>query len=264
MRQFWKDLGGYDALVEYVECSVRQLLKKYEDRKNTEQTFGDFMRQQSFEVTINVGFVDFNKYRQDVYLWYLIHPYGCLERFVHLFKGDLKSLGLNINLDYQDKNELEKLIQGMKDSGIIVTVPEYKLDLDKYYHRCRNLLAHKLDSKEKEKIEKLFKKLDKFEIFKFYPTLASALHSPDALTFDDYTLCTANIKNIFDTLTTDVFNSIRWRDYIILEDIPSTKKLRSFNDDVRIKNGINNAFKSKYGIEMPEHAVDIQVEKIKF
>lgn len=82
-----------------------------------------------------------------MYQWYLIHPYGCIDKFVPLFKEDLKAFGFDINLDFKDKNELEKLVHGLKQAGITITVEDYKFNLDKYYRRCRNLLAHKLDDK---------------------------------------------------------------------------------------------------------------------
>lgn len=76
MRKLWKEMGGYDALVEYNECAVRQFVLKWEEAKASEQKYGDFIKGQSAEVGIHLGYINIEQYRQDIYRWYLIHPYG--------------------------------------------------------------------------------------------------------------------------------------------------------------------------------------------
>lgn len=262
MRRLWKTMGGYDALVEYNECAVRQFIKKWELHKKTNPNYAQFIKEQASEVDIHLGYIDIDTYRQDIYRWYLIHPYGCIDVFVKDFKDDLKIFGFKINLEFVNKSSLEKLISGMKEAGISITIEQWKLDLEAYYRRCRNLLAHKLDKKEEEKIKNIYAALNKEVIHDYYSTLTSALKEPCILTFDDYTLCTANLKNITDTLTTDVYSSIKWEDLDISK-YGFTKKFRHFSQDpTRLQTAIRNFFRSKYGISLPDNIIEIYKRKI--
>lgn len=263
MKQLWKHMGGYDALVEYNECAVRQFINKWEQAKAKDIGYREFIIKESQEVGINLGNIDIDQYRQDIYRWYLIHPYGCIDAFVPQFKEDLKAFGFDINLDYEDLSEIDKLIQGLKDSGVTVTVEDFKLNLEKYYRKCRNLLAHKLDEKDMKKARTLYNNLDKEKIFAFYPTLKDALQASNFFSFDDYTLCTDNLKNITDTLTTDVFNHVDWSKFDVKKQIPTIIKLRKYgNNDERIKGGIKRAVKQVYGVEIPEVDLTKQYENL--
>lgn len=262
MRNLWDTIGGYDALVEYNECAIRQLLQKWEQNKETTPEWNDFIKRQAAEVGINLGSIDVDRYRQDIYLWYLVHPYGCIDSFIKEFKDDLKAFGFDISLDFKNKNAIEKLIEGLKESGISVSVEQYKLDLDKYYRRCRNLLVHKLRDDERKEIAKLYEGLDKEKIIAFYPSLNSVLPAPGKLTFDDYTLCTANLKNITDTLTTDIYNSIDWNKFNP-EDCWITAKLNKFRQKPeRITKAIKNFVSSQYGIKLTDEELSILKNKL--
>lgn len=262
MKKLWKTMGGYDALVEYNECAVRQFIRKWELQKETNPNYAQFIKEQSSEVGIHLGYIDIENYRQDIYRWYLIHPYGCIDNFIKDFKEDLKIFGFEIKLDFENKSSLEKLISGMKESGISISIEEWKLDLDSYYRRCRNLLAHKLDTKEEEKIKNIYAGLNKKTIHDYYPTLTSSLKEPCILTFDDYTLCTANLKNITDTLTTDVYSSIKWENMDISQ-FGIIKKYRHFSQDpIRLSTAIKNFFHFRYGITLQKDIIEIYKRKI--
>lgn len=261
MRKLWKEMGGYDALVEYNECAVKNFIRKWEEAKAAGLKYSDFIRSQAAEVYINLGYINIDQYQQDIYRWYLIHPYGYIDHFIKEFKCDLKSFGFEINLDTPDKSALERLIAGLKAAGISISVEEFKLDLDKYYHRFRNLLAHKLGDKELNKIKNLFEKLPKDRILQFYPSLKEALSEPGVLTFDDYTLCTANLKNITDTITTDVYSALDWSTFEF-DNERVKKAIKHFNGNLtRQYNYIKRYIFSQYGIELAEDQLQILYEK---
>lgn len=254
-------MGGYDALVQYNECAVRQFINKWSLYKDEGISHADFIKTQSEEVGIHLNNIDFDHYRQEVYLWYLIHPYGCIDIFIEEFKHDLKTFGFDIKSNYPDKNALEKLILGLQDAGISVSVEGYKLDLDKYYRRSRNLLAHKLSVDAKRKVEQVYDTLQKENIFNWYPSLSAALSAPCHYTFDDYTLCTANLKNITDTLTTDVYNSIDWDKFDITK-LPINKLRKFVYNKPRLQKAVRGHIRSNYGIALPDDELDIIVDKI--
>lgn len=255
MRRLWKTMGRFDALVEFNECAVRQFINKWIQYKEITPENTDFLMKEALEVGINLRDIDIDRYRQDLYRWYLVHPYGCIENFVKEFKEDLRVFGFNINLDFKDKSPLEKLILGMRESGISVSVEKFKLDLDTYYRRCRNLLVHKLDNGEKRSITSVYNKLQKDKIFNFYPSLTNALSAPCELTFEDYALCTANLKNIADMLTTDVLSGIKW-DRFDIESLGLAKKLRKYNQNPeRGVKCIKGYISSEYGVTVPDEVV---------
>lgn len=262
MRKLWKELGGYDALVEYNECAVRQFINKWNQVKETGKRYSEFLREESEDVGIHLGYIDIDLYRQDIYRWYLIHPYGCVENFVRDLKEDLKSFGFDINLDHTDKRPIERLIQGLEQAGINVSVEPFKLELDSYYHRFRNLIAHKLDKKEEEKTKRYFDKINKNEVAKSYKTLTAALSAPGILTFDDYTLCTANIKNIADTLITDVYLKIDWGNYV-LDDLKSKIKTKPFSkEEKRVSGYIRQYISSLYGLTIDDGINNILLKNL--
>lgn len=272
MRNLWKTLGGYDALVEYNECAIRQLLVKWEQNKEIIPDWTEFIKAQSAEVGVRLRNINVEQYRQDIYLWYLVHPYGCMDSFVKEFKEDLKAFGFDIsnaiNNDdkardkARDKNAIEKLIVGLKELRITVSVEPYKMDLDSYYRRCRNLFVHKLDNGEKKKIRTLYNNLDKEKIHNFYPNQKLALSAPCEFTFDDYILCTANIKNIADTLTTDIYGSIDWNKYVF-EDCKFKAKLKNYDEKPeRITGALHSYIRSRYGITLSEEEIDILKKKL--
>jgi len=255
-------MGEYDALVEYNECAVRQFISKWEQHKEAKQEYSDFIKEQSENVGIKLGYINIEEYRQDIYRWYLVHPYGCIDNFIKAFKEDLKVFGFNINLSFDSKSAIERLISGLKELGINISIENYKLDVDKYYHRCRNLLAHKLDDKEERKLEKFFCDIQKDKIVECYPTLKDALSAPGVFTFDDYTLCTANLKNITDTLTTDIYENIEW-DKFNIESCLFAKKLKRFAQRPdRISNAIKGYLSSEYGITANDDVINILQNKL--
>ncbi|MBD5584690.1 MAG: hypothetical protein HDQ88_06380 [Clostridia bacterium] len=248
-------------MVEYNECALRQLMRKWDLSGLSDYKFRKFIVGQSAEVSIKLGNIDIGSYRQDIFRWYLIHPYGCVDNFVKEFKNDLKLFGLNINLDFNDKTTLEKLIAGLQEQHVTVSVEEYKILLDRYYHRYRNLLAHKLNRGEEEKIKTLYLKIDKEKIREYYPSLTNALSQPGILTFDDYTLCTANLKNITDTLTTDIFHIIDWNKYDVSK--MNHKQISKFlpNNPNRLRGSIRQYINAHYGPIADDGIVDILQNK---
>ncbi len=265
MRRLWKKLGGYDALVEYNECAVRQFINKWELHKPEYKDYRDFIHQQSLEVGIHLGFLDIDKYRQDIYRWYLIHPYACLENFIKDFRNDLRTFRYEIPLDTpgtNNKNALERLKDGLRKSGIGVSVEDFKFNLSNYYQLFRNKIAHQLDDRDENKIKNAFESLALEDIHKLYPSLSNALSAPGFLTFDDYILCTANLKNITDTFTTDVYRFIDWNNVDVTK-LQIYKKLRSYSQNpTRIAKSLKTYILCEYGISPSREILENLTNKI--
>lgn len=250
MRELWWQIGKYDALVEFMECAIRQFYVKY-DSQSAGSDFRNFLIEESKAVGVHLHSFSLETYQEDIYKSYLIHPYGCMDVFVDEFVQELRPFGLLVSLDFQNKNKLDKLVLGLKKAGVIVTVEDYKLQVDAYYRRSRNFSAHKLSEDERGKIQSLFESVDRKKMLEVYPSLSQALLGTDRFTFDDYLLCTANLKNIADTLTTDVFPAINWQNYKIQEDMPHCVKVRGFQgDEMRKLTFIQKCISTKYGVSL--------------
>lgn len=88
-----------------------------------------------------------------------------------------------------------------------------------------------------------------------YPRL-SAPHDMNNLTFDDFILCTANIKSIADKLTKSLENKIDWGKFSRRNSnlFPKLKKYRS--NRTRQVSYIKNVISDIYGIRLSDTCVD--------
>ena len=207
MRELWWQIGKYDALVEFMECAIRQFYVKY-DSQSAGSDFRNFLIEESKAVGVHLHSFSLETYQED-------------------------------------------LVLGLKKAGVIVTVEDYKLQVDAYYRRSRNFSAHKLSEDERGKIQSLFESVDRKKMLEVYPSLSQTLLGTDRFTFDDYLLCTANLKNIADTLTTDVFPAINWQNYKMQEDMPHCVKVRGFQgDEMRKLTFIQKCISTKYGVSL--------------
>lgn len=89
-------------------------------------------------------------------------------------------------------------MDALSQSGISPSIEKFKKDLYNYYRLLRNDVAHCLN----QDYEKEYKAIDKIAIAAFYTTLNEPKEKSQ-LSFDDFVLCTANIKNIADLLTVE-------------------------------------------------------------
>lgn len=256
MRTLWKELGEYDALVQYMECAIRGLSYKY---KQQELDFRTFIKNEPANKDIHLGSIKIEDFANDVIRWYMIHPYACFDKFVHSFISDLKVFGIDISLNYSSLNPLDSLLRGMKDKHIENSVHDNKIKLANYYRLNRNFSAHHL---ENNKAISIYDKIDKDFIYNVYPTLKSALQGVNNLYFADYTLCTANLKNIADTLTTDAYNNIDWTKYDVLSDCGCCKKAKGYTEERALKY-TSNFISGKYGIKLSDEDCEKIMNKIR-
>lgn len=213
-KKFWKQCGDYDSLIQFEECCYRALLERYKEEKSKDNSlsFELFTKKIAIETKVNQGFFDFDNYENSLYASYLIYPYGAFDCFIQDIIKDLKDFLINIKIDKQKGKgtKLSQLLKQLKTRGIDVKIEQFKKDLFEYYRLRRNSVAHMLP--ETTYISAFNKSVkSRHLVNKTYPNQPNALTSYDKMTFDDFVVCTANLKNISDIITRTIEKKINWK-----------------------------------------------------
>lgn len=147
-----------------------------------------------------------------------------------------------------DGCRFDKVKDALGRKGIEPAIPIVHLDLYNYYRLLRNGVAHCSDSV----FEKAYKRIDKNAVKGYYPTLSEP-QPKDSLGFNDFILCTTNIKNIADALTQSLFTHVDWKARCIANKetwLPRRSKFMSENCEKRMMNYINNTLVTFYGVKL--------------
>lgn len=254
MRRLWQVLGEYDALVEYIELTTRMFKTSFESQH--ELTFSEFLSSEAKKENICLNDLTLDNYETFKYKYYLILPNSSFDRFLDDFMIDFHTLldkkiplsrhksKLQSILDYLDRESFAISLEGFSTPP-----PPYD-----YYRLIRNSLAHDSLKKEPE-IAEIFSTLNITSVHSRYPRL-SAPHDMNNLKFDDFILCTANIKSIADKLTKSLGDKIDWGKFSRRNSnlFPKLKKFRS--NKTRQVSYIKNVISDIYGIRLSDACVD--------
>ena len=133
-------------------------------------------------------------------------------------------------------------------------IEQYKLDLLDYTRLRRNAIAHDLPASTYfDAFNKVAK--HKADFLKIYPNQKAILSSYDNFGFDDFILCTANLKNISDMLTVAIGRKLDWKK--IGKSKPSYinyGKIKGYGplENERKITHIQNTIQTIYGIKLSE------------
>lgn len=213
-KKFRKQCGEYDSLIQFEECCHRALIERYNEEKGKDHSlsFKLFTQKIATGTKVNLGFFDFDNYENSLYASYIIYPYGAFDCFIQDIIKDLKDFKINIKIDKQKGKgtKLSQLLKQLKKRGIDVRIEQFKIDLFEYYRLRRNSVAHMLP--ETTYISSFNKSVkSRHLVSKTYPNQPNALTSYDKMTFDDFVVCTANLKNISDIITRTIEKNINWK-----------------------------------------------------
>lgn len=257
-RNLWHILGGYDSLVEYQEVASRLMLAAYDPSK---ETFHDYLKKASQSTGVHLNDITLQNYRETQYQGYLFFPNASFDAFLHDFIDDVKILiDSTFTKSSIDGCLFDKVSDALNNHGIKLTIDQEKLKLYHYYRLLRNDVAHHLKNDCKSE----YKAIDKKAIHGFYPTLAEP--QPKAtLNFDDFILCTANIKNIADEMTRSLLPHIDWVKLVLDNKdkwLPNYHKFIIQNRIERLKKHINTRLFMLYGIRIADYYIDEIVSKL--
>lgn len=252
MRRLWQVLGEYDALVEYIELTTRMFKTSFESQH--ELTFPEFLSSEAMKENISLNNLTLENYESFKYKYYLILPNSSFDRFLDDFRIDFHTLfDKNIPLS-RHKTKLYSIVDYLVGDSFSISLEDFSISLYDYYRLIRNSLAHDSLKKEPEIVE-IFSSLNIADVHSRYPRL-SAPQDMNNLTFDDFILCTANIKSIADKLTKSLENKIDWGKFLENNSnlFPKLERFRS--NRTRQISYIKNVISNIYGIRLSDTCVD--------
>ena len=251
-RLLWLSLGEYDSLVEYQEVASRLMLAAYDPGK---ETFRDYLIRVSQATGVYLNDITLQNFKQIQYQGYLIYPNASFDEFLTGFVDDVKQL---IDIKFAESKidgcRFDKVMDALNNYGLKPNIDEAKINLYHYYRLLRNDVAHRLNKDYSDE----YKAIDVNAIHSFYPSLA--IPQPKAsLNFDDFILCTANVKNIADEMTRGLLPHINWVKLVITNIdkwVPKHKRFIAEGRLNRLKSAISTSVFSLFGLKLTTNDVD--------
>ncbi len=251
-RLLWLSLGEYDSLVEYQEVASRLMLAAYDSSK---ESFREFLIRVSQKTGVYLNDITLQNYKEAQYQGYLIYPNASFDEFLTGFVSDVRLLVDNQFVESGINGcRFEKIIDALTNIGIIPNIDSAKINLYHYYRLLRNDVAHRLNKSYKDE----YSTIDLDAIHDFYPTLAKP-QPKESLNFDDFILCTANVKNIADEMTRSLLQHINWVSLVsdnIDKWLPKYKRFIAEGRKDRLKKSINTRIFTLYGIKLSDYIID--------
>ena len=251
-RNLWLTLGQYDALVEYQEVASRYYLGTFDAKK---ESFDSFLSRTSIATGVRLNNISLANFREKQYQGYLVFPNASFDDFITNFVDDVKFLiDPAFSLSKINGSKFDKLVDALLQIGISPSIGKFKKDLYDYYRLLRNDVAHSLN----QNYEKEYKTLDKKAIAAFYTTLSEPKEK-SKLSFDDFILCTANIKNIADLLTISLLPNINWEQLVLNNReqlIPKYERFVHGGRTKRLQTYVLNCIRTLYGYTLDELTIN--------
>lgn len=256
-KKLWTVCGELDSISELQECARRKFMMLYDERKAGEPsiTFPDFTKEQAGLTGVHLGEFKVQNYEDKLFSSYLIYPFSVFDTFLDDFVSDLKKLNIKLKVGKKASKpeKLAQILKQLRGRKIKPNIDQFKMDLFDYYRIRRNVVAHNLPAlKYKSAFSKIY--AQRSDILSIYPNQANALDKSMSMSYDDFIVCTANIKNIADLLTVEVGKSINWEkigksrlswiDY---------KQLKGMHFDTEKKIGhVRTTVRSIYGVSLTD------------
>ncbi len=246
VSELYKNLGKYDAIVEFTELSVREFIKEAEKAKD----FDSYLSSKSSELKIKIDTVDKSIYRSRISQSYILSVYQNAELFIHQFRDECNHLkNSNWKLDDTKENLLIKTIRKITNiNSATKLIGEHRLAIFNYYRVIRNKYSH--DRIEDTKVEKEYLKVlvHKAEINNDYPNL-NAPNDFDNISFDDFILFSRIVKDIAYILSDIIIpNNEELKSYYLRMDLFKELNQNPERKNNAIKGHMNNTF----GIEIEQ------------
>lgn len=257
-RKLWLTLGQYDALVEYQEVASRYYLASFDIQK---ESFDAFLSRTSTATGVRLNSISLTNFREKQYQGYLVFPNASFDDFITDFVDDVRFLiDPAFALSNIDGSKLDKLLDALSQKGVSPSIEKFKKDLYDYYRLLRNDVAHCLNKDYKNE----YKALDKTAIANFYTTLNEP-KKKSQLSFDDFILCTANIKNIADLLTINLLPHIDWKQLVLKNKgklIPRYVRFFQEGRTKRLHTYVLNRIKNLYGYALDELMINNIIDSL--
>jgi len=241
-NKLYKDLGRYDAIVEFTEIAIRDFLKQ--KPKNID--FDIHLQNKSEEHGVKVDAIDQSIYRTRISQSYILSVYQSAELFIHSFRHEYNDLyETNWGLDDTKENILIKTLRKVSPiNRAKEVIGEHKIEIFDYYRNIRNKYSHEII--RMKKVNKALNKISKFkELIKDDYSKLNAPNDFNKINFDDFILFSRVMKEIADSLCVLVKP-----DFKTLIDYYRRKKFfTKFNENKKRKqNALKSHILSNFGL----------------
>lgn len=243
VSELYKNLGRFDAIVEFTELSIREFIKQASASGN----FDTFLQDKSSQHNIYVHAVDLSIFRARISHSYILSVYQTAELFLHQFREEHIDLyNVPWTLDNSTDNLLIKTIR--KISAInpaTLHIGAHRLSIFNYYRVVRNKYSH--DRISEVRVDREFQNISQItsQIQNDYPEVI-APNTYDNISFDDFILFSRVIKDISYKLNDLVRpTNEQLQDYYARKDL-----FRELNENKNRKiNALKGHMLSNFGIE---------------
>lgn len=264
-RLLYRELGEYDAMVEFMECALRYMLK----HEDANIKLNDLLADRIIETGIYLCDFSVERFLTMARRGYLVFPIACMNAYLENLTNDVKALfGNEEVMEEQEttgdktrkktketkKNSLGKIVELLNSIDIDIKIDKYLVAIYDYYNKLRNAEAHHNKKEQtKEAIEELYDIVTAFQsdIQQRFPNQKTGIpHAHGEINFDDFILCTATIKIIADEVERTIKSHISIPDVKEkCEKYLSENNLKNKNFDAnRKENYIANYIQTEYGI----------------
>lgn len=243
ISELYKNLGRYDAIVEFTEISIRDFI----EQARISGDFDKYLQQKSIQHGIRVNSIDKTIYRARISQSYILSVNQTAELFLHQFRDEhIELYNAPWKIDDSTESLLTKTIRKItKINKANLHFGNHRLSVYNYYRLVRNKYSHSRISDSKLDLE--YQSVKKFidEIQHDYPGL-NAPNSFDKISFDDFILFSRIVKDIADKLNDLVKpTNEQIKDYYLRKDL-----FKKLNENViRKKNALKGHMLSNFGIE---------------
>ncbi|MDF2454087.1 MAG: hypothetical protein K0R51_80 [Cytophagaceae bacterium] len=243
VSELYKNLGRFDAIVEFTEISIRDFIHQAQQIGD----FDAFLQTKSHQHNICVNTVDQSVYRARISHSYILSVYQTAELFMHQFRDEHIDLYNNTwTLEDTKDNLLIKTIRKISAvNPATLHIGAHRISLFNYYRVVRNKYSH--DRISEIRVGQEFQNINQFatQIQIDYPGLL-APNDFDNISFEDFILFSRAIKDIaykLNDLVTPTNEQLR--DYYIRKDF-----FKELNENpLRKTNALKGHMLSNFGIE---------------
>ena len=257
-RTLVKMLGRFDALVEYQELANRILLDAF---NKSDESFNVFLTRVAKEQSLVLNDITLQDYKSSLVEGFLVYPDACFDDFLGDYKKEVRLLtGCDYDLNKHEGCPFERIMKALKKERILLMVDDNRVKLYMYYHSLRNDFAHHLEKDNKDKYDDINKDTIKAQYNKL-----NAPNSKELLNFDDFILCTANIKTIAFEMMSSLLPYVDWEQRAVENKITWFKNYNRYSekiDDERRKKYVFNSLLTRYGIRLSDYELDNIVDKL--
>lgn len=257
-----KELGRFDALVQFQEVALLQML---DDQEKSGPEIDEYVSAKALLHHIPLGHVPFSRFKDKIHQSYLIYPFACLDQFLkewvremYVFFGKPDDNDKRIGFRIEGKKEesyLDSVLKALEGKGIKLAIPTNYKKILEYYRLSRNAVAHHKEENT-EKITAAYAEIDIAQALSLLHAWQEALSQPCQYELDDLVAYSAYVKRFADDLSHLLYEKLDWTQlHPECDDdwVAALKKIRAKYDR---QQSLQGYVCQRYGEPIPDNQIE--------